>query len=61
MKSPRTEELLRWDREHIVHGRWPIGENMGIVTERTQGIRFQDTEGKWYIDAASQLICVNLG
>ncbi len=61
MKSPRTEELLRWDREHIVHGRWPVGENIGLVTERSQGIRFQDTEGKWYIDGASQLLCVNLG
>ncbi len=61
MKSPRTEGLLQWDREHIVHGRWPVGENNGLAIERTQGIRFQDTEGKWYIDGASQLICVNLG
>jgi adenosylmethionine-8-amino-7-oxononanoate aminotransferase len=56
-----TAELLKWDREHIVHGRWPIGENAGIVTEKSHGIYFQDTEGKEYIDGASQLICVNLG
>ena len=61
MNSSRTEELLRWDREHIVHGRWPIGENNGIVTEKSHGIYFQDTEGKEYIDGASQLLCVNLG
>ena len=61
MKSSRTEELLRWDREHIIHGRWPIGENNGIVTEQSHGIYIRDTEGKEYIDGASQLLCVNLG
>jgi adenosylmethionine-8-amino-7-oxononanoate aminotransferase len=53
--------MLQWDREHITHGRWPIGDNIGIVTEHAEGIRLQDTEGKWYIDGASQLICCNLG
>jgi len=61
MKSSRTEELLRWDREHIIHGRWPIGGNNGIVTEQSHGIYIRDTEGKEYIDGASQLLCVNLG
>ncbi len=61
MNNGRTEELLRWDREHIVHGRWPIGENNGIVAEKSHGIYLQDTEGKEYIDGASQLLCVNLG
>ena len=61
MKGRRTEELLRWDAEHIVHGRWPVGGNKGIVTEKSHGIYFQDTEGKEYIDGASQLLCVNLG
>ena len=61
MSSKRTEQLLDWDREHIVHGRWTIGENNGIVFEKSHGIYLQDTEGKEYIDGASQLICVNLG
>ncbi len=61
MNSKKTEELLRWDREHIVHSRWPIGGNVGIVAEKSYGIYFQDTEGKEYIDGASQLLCVNLG
>jgi len=56
-----TEELLNWDREHLVHGRWAVGENNGIITEKSHGIYFQDTEGKEYIDGASQLLCVNLG
>jgi len=61
MSSNRTTQLLDWDREHIVHGRWTIGENNGIVLEKSHGIYLQDTEGKEYIDGASQLICVNLG
>jgi putrescine aminotransferase len=61
MTSKRTEELLKWDREHIVHSRWAIGGNNGIVMEKSYGIYFQDTDGKEYIDSGSQLICVNLG
>ena len=61
MTSTKTEELLKWDREHIMHSRWPIGENIGIVMDSSHGIYFQDTEGKEYIDGASQLLCVNLG
>ena len=61
MVSRMTEEFLKWDREHMVHGRWAIGGNNGIVTDKSRGIYFQDTEGKEYIDGASQLLCVNLG
>ena len=56
-----TAQLLNWDREHIVHSRCLIGENNGIVMNKSHGIYFQDTDGKDYIDGASQLICVNLG
>jgi len=61
MVSKRTDELLRWDREHIVHSKWGIGGNCGIAIDKSYGIYFQDTEGKEYIDASSQLVCVNLG
>ncbi|MFC1958903.1 aspartate aminotransferase family protein [Chloroflexota bacterium] len=61
MVSKATEELLKWDREHMVHGRWPLGRNNGIVMDNSHGIYFQDTEGRDYIDGASQLLCVNLG
>jgi len=61
MTSKRTDELLKWDREHIVHSRCGIGGNIGIVADKSHGIYFQDTEGKEYIDGASQLLCVNLG
>ena len=61
MGYDRTSELLRWDREHLIHSRWPVGGNIGVVIERGDGIYFEDTNGKRYIDAASQLLCVNLG
>jgi adenosylmethionine-8-amino-7-oxononanoate aminotransferase len=59
--SKRTEELLKWDRQHVVHSRYPIGENNGIILHRGKGIYLYDTEGKEYIDGCSQLVCINLG
>ncbi len=61
MSVKRTEELLRWDREHLVHSRYDIGGNNGIIIDKGYGIYFQDTEGNEYIDGGSQLVCVNLG
>ena len=61
MASQRTEELLKWDREHMVHGRCALGENSGLIIDKGHGIYFQDQEGKEYIDGASQLLCLNLG
>jgi putrescine aminotransferase len=61
VSSSETEELLKWDREHVVHSRWPIGGNNGVVTDSSHGIYFRDTEGKEYIDGTAQLLCVNLG
>jgi adenosylmethionine-8-amino-7-oxononanoate aminotransferase len=56
-----TTQLSNWDREHIMHSRCLIGENNGIIMSKSHGIYFKDTEGKDYIDGASQLLCVNLG
>jgi putrescine aminotransferase len=61
MDTKQVSELLKWDQEHLVHSRWVIGGNIGVVIDRGQGIYFEDTGGKRYIDAASQLLCVNLG
>jgi len=61
MVSKKTEELLKWDAGHIVHSKWAIGGNNGIVIDKSHGIYLQDTEGKEYIDSGSQLICANLG
>lgn len=61
MNKAGTEELLKWDREHVVHSRCGIGGNNGIIMDSSHGIYFCDTTGKEYIDGASQLLCVNLG
>lgn len=61
MNSKNTEELLKWDAGHIVHSKWAIGGNNGVILDKSHGIYLQDTEGKEYIDSGSQLICVNLG
>jgi putrescine aminotransferase len=56
-----TEELLKFDRDHILHPTCPVGQNLGIVFKKGRGVILQDTEDKEYIDCASQLTCVNLG
>ncbi|NQT04888.1 MAG: aspartate aminotransferase family protein, partial [Dehalococcoidia bacterium] len=61
MVSKRTQELLKADAEHVVHGMHTVGRNIGIVMEKAHGIYLEDSEGKEYIDLSSQLICVNLG
>lgn len=61
MISEETQKLLKLDKEHIVHGRFPIGESPVMVIDKAYGIYFEDTEGKKYIDGGSQLVCVNLG
>ena len=55
------KELLKWDADHIMHWVSPVGENAGVIMERSDGISFFDTRGKEYIDGASQLVCVTLG
>ena len=61
MASKRTEELVAYDREHILHAQIPLGETLGIVYDTAQGVRLWDTEGKAYLDAASQMVSCNLG
>jgi adenosylmethionine-8-amino-7-oxononanoate aminotransferase len=61
MKNAKTEELLQWDRDHVIHSMSPIGSSRGIVFDRAEGIILRDTEGKEYIDSSSQLVNVNIG
>lgn len=61
MVSKTTEELVKWDREHIVRSMIPLGKSRGIIFDKGKGVILQDTEGKEYIDGASQLVCANLG
>ncbi|MFC1863989.1 aspartate aminotransferase family protein [Thermodesulfobacteriota bacterium] len=59
--SNNDKELLKWDADHLMHWVAPIGQNAGIIMDRAEGISFFDTQGKEYIDGASQLVCVSLG
>jgi len=56
MVSKRTEDLIRWDEEHIIHPcASAVGHNTGLVLEKGHGVWLQDTEGKQYIDMAAGL------
>lgn len=59
--NTKEADLLKWDSDHIVHYVTPIGQNAGIVIDRSERISFYDTKGNEYLDGASQLVCVNLG
>jgi len=61
MASKRTEELLKYDSEHVLHSLGVGGQEIGITFEHADGIRITDSDGKEYIDGASQLVNVNLG
>ena len=61
MKRAKTDELLQWDRDHLIHPMSPIGSTRGIVFDTAEGIILRDTEGKEYIDSSSQLVNVNIG
>ena len=61
MATKRTEELIRWDREHLIHPAAPIGQEVCVIWEKAHGIMIEDTEGREYIDVSSQLINANLG
>ena len=50
-----------WDREHIIHPLYRVGENNGIVIDEGHGVFLRDTNGKEYLDCRAQLACVNLG
>jgi len=36
-KDWSTEELLKWDQDHILHPACPVGKNVGIVFNQGQG------------------------
>ena len=61
MTEKRTEGLTKWDQEYFVHGTFPLGRGEGQIIESGEGIFIQDVAGKRYGDAASQLVCANLG
>jgi putrescine aminotransferase len=61
MTSDRTEQLVKYDSEHILHEQIPLGETLGVIYDTAQGVSLWDTEGKEYLDASSQMVSCNLG
>ena len=57
----RTEDLIKYDNEHVLHGLATVGKNQGYVIERAEGIMLIDTDGRELMDLSSQAINVNLG
>jgi putrescine aminotransferase len=56
-----TDDLLAVDRRHLVHPYLPVGDAAYVVFERGEGVFLYDVDGRRYLDARSQLNCVNLG
>jgi len=57
----RTEELIKYDNEHILHGLATVGKNQGFVIESADGVMLKDTDGKTLMDLSAQAININLG
>jgi putrescine aminotransferase len=56
-----SDDLLAVDRRHLVHPYLPVGDSAYVVFERGAGVFLYDVDGRRYLDARSQLNCVNLG
>ncbi len=61
MVTKRTEELLKYDAEHVMHSLGSVGSNYGFALESAEGIKVRDSDGKEYMDLSSQLVNVNFG
>ncbi len=57
----RTEELVKYDNEHILHGLAVVGKNQGFIIEGAEGVWLTDTDGRKLMDLSAQAINVNLG
>ena len=57
----RTEELVKYDNEHLLHGLATVGKNQGFVIEAADGVMLTDTDGRKLMDLSAQAININLG
>ena len=61
MVTKRTEELLKYDAEHVMHSLGSVGSNYGFALESAEGIKVRDSDGQEYMDLSSPLVNVNFG
>jgi len=60
--STRTEELMKYDAEHVLHSLGSPGKNYGFALETAQGVRLKDSDGKeyfWQVDSKGKAIMRN--
>ena len=58
VRDNSPEELETWDKEYVWHPFTPMGEyekGTPVVIERGEGVRLQDTRGRWYYDGVSSV------
>jgi len=61
MSIHETEELVKTDRELIMHPASIMKMPSGWVVDKGKGLILMDTDGKEYMDFVAGLTCVNLG
>lgn len=61
MVTERTQELAAKGMAHFIHPLTVVGQRMGLILEKGDGIYTWDTDGKKYMLFTSVGICMNLG
>lgn len=56
-RTPSTDELLRWDREHVWHAFTQMQEYEPLLIESGQGATLFDTAGNAYLDGSASMWC----
>jgi adenosylmethionine-8-amino-7-oxononanoate aminotransferase len=56
-RAPSTDDLLRWDREHVWHAFTQMQEYEPLLIEAGQGATLFDTAGNAYLDGSASMWC----
>ncbi|NLT34983.1 MAG: aspartate aminotransferase family protein [Gaiellales bacterium] len=60
-QNAKTQKLVAWDQEHVLHGIIPMGFNAGFLVDHADGVSLYTSDGRSFLDGSSQLMCVELG
>ena len=55
--QPASQDLQRWDREHVWHAFTQMAEYEPFIIDRAQGCTLIDMDGREYLDGVSSLWC----
>ena len=56
-RPPTTDDLLRWDRDHVWHAFTQMQEYEPLLIESGQGATLVDTAGNAYLDGSASMWC----